>query len=86
MCTSGEAEGSTSSAWMPGVPVRRCKIQMNNTDQNDAEGLAQIMRMGWHRPVDVTSLDAHRACALLGARAQLIGLTTRSSNYSRGML
>ncbi len=27
------------------------KMQMNKTDPNDAEGLAQIMRTGWYRPV-----------------------------------
>jgi transposase len=50
---------------------------MNNTDQNDAEGLAQIMRTGWYRSVDVKSIEVHRARALLGARAQLVGMTTR---------
>ena len=59
---------------------------MNKTDQNDAEGLAQIMRTGWYRPVYVKSLDAHRARALLGARAQLVGMTTRLSNHVRGVL
>ena len=29
------------------------KMPMNKTDQNDAEGLAQIMRTGWYRPVHV---------------------------------
>ncbi len=62
------------------------KMQMNKTDQNDAEGLAQIMRTGWYRPVHVKSLDAHRARALLGARAQLVGMTTRLSNHVRGVL
>jgi len=62
------------------------KMQMNKTDQNDAEGLAQIVRMGWYRPVHVKSLDAHRARALLGARAQLVGMTTRLSNHIRGVL
>ncbi len=61
-------------------------MQMNKTDQNDAEGLAQIMRTGWYRPVHVKSLDAHRARALLGARAQLVGMTTRLSNQIRGIL
>ena len=37
------------------------KMQMNKTDQNDAEDLAQIMRPGWFRLVHVKSLDAHRA-------------------------
>ena len=62
------------------------KMQMNKTDQNDAEGLAQIMRTGWYRSVHVKSLDAHRARSLLGARAQLVGMTTRLSNHIRGML
>src|SRR5439155_20030388 len=62
------------------------EMQMNKTDQNDAEGLAQIMRTGWYRSVYVKSLDAHRAHALLGARAQLVGMTTRLSNHSRGVL
>jgi transposase len=62
------------------------KMQMNKTDQNDAEGLAQIIRTGWYRPVHVKSVDAHRARALLGARAQLVGMTTRLSNHIRGLL
>ncbi len=62
------------------------KMQINKTDQNDAEGLAQIMRTGWYRSVHVKSFDAHRARALLGARAQLVGMTTRLSNHIRGVL
>ena len=34
----------------------------------------------------VKSLDAHRARALLGARTQLVGMTTRLSNHIRGVL
>lgn len=56
------------------------KMQLNKTDQNDAEGLAQIMRTGWYRSVHVKSFETHRARALLGARAQLVGMTTRLSN------
>jgi transposase len=62
------------------------KMQMNKTDHNDAEGLAQIMRTGWYRSVHAKSFDAHRARALLGARAQLVGMTTRLSNHIRGLL
>ena len=36
------------------------KMQLNKTDANDAEGLAQIVRTGWHRAVHVKSLEAHR--------------------------
>jgi transposase len=62
------------------------KMQINKTDQNDAEGLAHIMRTGWYRAVHVKSLDCHRARALLGARTQLVGMTTRLSNHIRGVL
>jgi transposase len=62
------------------------KMQLNKTDENDAEGLAQIMRTGWYRSVHVKSYQAHRARALLGARAQLVGMTTRLSNNIRGVL
>jgi transposase len=62
------------------------KMQINKTDQNDAEGLAQIMRTGWYRAVHVKSYESHRARALLGARAQLVGMTTRLSNHIRGVL
>jgi transposase len=62
------------------------EMQINKTDQNDAEGLAQIVRTGWYRSVHVKSFDSHRARALLGARTQLIGMTTRLSNHIRGVL
>lgn len=62
------------------------KMQINKTDQNDAEGLAQIMRMGWYRAANVKSFDAHHARALFGGRAQLVGMTTRLSNHIRGVL
>ena len=62
------------------------KMQLNKTDQNDAEGLAQIVRTGWFRSVHVKSFDSHRTRSLLGARAQLVGMTTRLSNHIRGVL
>jgi transposase len=62
------------------------KLRINKTDQNDAEGLAQVLRSGWYRPVHVKSFSAHWARSLLGARAQLKGMTTRLSNMIRGVL
>lgn len=44
------------------------------------------MRAGWYRSVYVKSFEAHRARAMLGARAQLVGMTTRLSNHIRGVL
>jgi transposase len=31
-------------------------MQLNKTDRNNAEGLAQIMRTGWYRAVHVESV------------------------------
>jgi transposase len=61
-------------------------MQINKTDQNDAEGLAQIVRTGWFRSVHVKSFDSHRARTLLGARTQLVGMRNRLSNHIRGVL
>jgi transposase len=62
------------------------QMRLNKTDENDAGGLAQIMRTGWYRAVHVKSLDAHRARALPGARARPVGMTTHLSNMIRGIL
>src|ERR1700732_1725990 len=62
------------------------KMQINKTDQNDAEGLGQIMGAGGDRSVLVKSVDAHQATAFLAARAQLVGMTTRLSTPIRGVL
>jgi transposase len=42
--------------------------RVNKTDANDALGLAQIMRVGWHRKVMVKGLDCQAVIALLVAR------------------
>jgi transposase len=34
-------------------------MQVNKTDKNDAHGLAQIVKAGWYREVNVKSLDSH---------------------------
>lgn len=60
--------------------------RINKNDRNDAEGLAQILRLGWYRPVHVKSYAAHRVRAMLGARAQLVGMVVRLSNQVRGIL
>ena len=38
------------------------------TDRNDARGLAQLMRLGWFRPVHCKSIAAQEVRALLTAR------------------
>jgi transposase len=61
-------------------------MQMNKTDKNDAHGLAQIVKAGWYREVDVKSLDSHTVRSMLGARAQLVAMRVEVSNQIRGML
>jgi len=41
------------------------------TDRKDARGIAQLLRMGWFRPVHVKSVSAQEARALLVARRML---------------
>lgn len=61
-------------------------MQVNKTDTNDAFGLAQIVRSGWYRQVEVKSLDSHRIRLLLRARSQLVVVRTRLYNQIRGLL
>ena len=42
------------------------------TDRKDARGLAQLMRMGWFRPVHAKSIGSQEVRALLVARKQLL--------------
>ena len=46
---------------------------MVKTDRKDARGLAQLIRMGWFRPVHTKSMDSQEVRALLVARKQLLG-------------
>jgi transposase len=41
------------------------------TDRNDARGMAQMIRMGWFRPVHAKTVPAQEIRALLAARKQL---------------
>ena len=41
------------------------------TDRKDARGIAQLLRMGWFRPVHCKSAPAQEVRALLAARKQL---------------
>jgi transposase len=48
-------------------------MQVNETDKNDAMGLAQIMRTGWYRDVRVKTMDSHTVRAMLGTRYNAFG-------------
>jgi transposase len=61
-------------------------MQINKTDANDSQGIAQMMRTSFFKEVTVKSLDSHRIRSLLGARAQLVGIRTDLKNQVRGVL
>jgi transposase len=56
------------------------------TDRNDARGIAQLMRLGWFRPVHCKSMSAQETRAMLTAR-KLVQSKLRDLEMSlRGML
>jgi transposase len=61
-------------------------MRVNKTDRNDAAGLAQLMRMGWYREVQVKRLAAHGDGALLASRALLVRQRCELENQIRGLL
>uniref|UniRef100_UPI0038D21CE6 IS110 family transposase n=1 Tax=Asaia bogorensis TaxID=91915 RepID=UPI0038D21CE6 len=61
-------------------------LQLNKTDDNDALGLAHVVRTGWYREVAVKSMDSHALKILLVARAQLVAQRQTMANTIRGIL
>jgi transposase len=61
-------------------------VQINKSDANDADGLAQIVRTGWYREVEVKSVKSHLVRATLGVRKQLVGMRTEMINQIRGLM
>jgi transposase len=61
-------------------------MQINKTDANDAYGLAQVVRTGWFREVEVKSWDSHLTRAQLTTRAQLVAMRRDIVNQVRGLL
>ena len=61
-------------------------MRLNKTDRNDAAGLAQLMRMGWYREVQVKQLSAHGDGALLASRALLVRHRCELENQIRGLM
>jgi transposase len=61
-------------------------MRINKTDDNDAEGLAQLVRSGWYRAVRVKSREAMLVRSLIGARTQLLSIVTDLSNQIRGLM
>lgn len=56
------------------------------TDRNDARGIAQLIRMGWFRPVHAKALPAQEVRALLTARKQMQSKLLDLESSLRGIL
>ena len=54
-------------------------MRTNKSDRGDARGLAEMIRVGWFKAVQVKSLNAHERKALLIARHQLVDMRVRIS-------
>jgi len=61
-------------------------VRMNKSDQNDARGLAELVRIGWYREVRVKSAESQAVRAVLVARARLVTVRRDLENQIRGML
>jgi transposase len=83
-----QPQGSRPARHLPGgTPcTSRHALQRNKTDANDAETLAQLVRTGWYREARVKSFAAHAVRHLVGARAQLKGMSVDLSNQIRSIL
>jgi error-prone DNA polymerase len=59
---------------------------LNKTDANDADGLARLAEAGFYKAVRVKSFDAMVTRTLVGARNQLLDISTKLSNQIRGLM
>ena len=61
-------------------------VRPTKSDRNDARGLAEMVRMGWYKEVQVKSLAAHERMALLGVRRKLVDMRVEIDGQIRGIL
>ena len=61
-------------------------VRMNKSDENDARGLAELVRVGWYREVKVKSTEGQVIRSLLVARSKLVTIRRDLENQVRSML
>jgi transposase len=61
-------------------------VRMNKSDQNDAQGLAELVRVGWYREVKVKSEESQRIRTILVARSRLVGIRRDIENQVRSII
>src|SRR3954470_20833689 len=61
-------------------------VRMNKSDQNDARGLAELVRVGWYREVKVKSEESQKERAILVARSRLVAIRRDIENQVRSLI
>ena len=61
-------------------------VRMNKSDENDARGLAELVRVGWYREVKVKSEESQKIRAMLVARSRLVSIRRDIENQVRSMI
>lgn len=56
---------------------------MNESDENGARGLAELVRVGWYREAKVKSEESQNIHALLVARSRLVSIRRDIENQVR---
>ena len=59
---------------------------MTKTDRRDARGIAQLLPMGWYRPVHCKTLPSQEVRAIITARKTLLGKLIDIELSMRGIL
>ena len=60
--------------------------RINKNDKNDAYGIANMMRLGWYRSIQIKSDKSCSYKILLGSRRQLVNVHQRLKGSIRGLL
>lgn len=60
--------------------------RMNKSDENDARGLAELVRVGWYKEVKVKSCESQQIRSLLVTRSRLVEIRRDLENQIRAML
>jgi hypothetical protein len=80
------AAGFTSNCWTRGMYRNAFKAMAAESDRNDPRGIAQLMRLGWFRPMQCKSIAAQDIRALLTARKLEQSKPHDAENSLRGIL
>lgn len=65
---------------------RFLSFRPNKTNRNDADGIAQMMRLGHFKPVHVKSRTAQGIQTIIAARAQIVNTMVKFELTARGLI